>query len=316
MKKATIRYGLALAVLFSLLAWTEAEAKKQMTVGTASLGGAFYPVGSGIAEIVSKYVPDIQMTAEITGGTVENPRLVATGQTDVAITNANHGFAAFKGIEPYDKQYDVRAIGSLHSSVLHIVTIDGTGVKAIPDLKGQKVAVGPAGGPAPMLKAVFSAYENLKFEDIRPSYVSFSDGVTNLKDGNVKAALVLAGYPAAAVMELSVTSKVRFVEISEEKIAAIHAKHPYYSRMVLPASVYKTDADPVLLGVRNLLIVSPKMDEETAYKITKAIYSNLDELIKYHGSLKRVVLKEVTDVGGVPFHPGALKYFKEAGLVK
>jgi TRAP transporter TAXI family solute receptor len=256
------------------------------------------------------------MTAEITGGTVENPRLVGTGQTDVAICNANHGFSAFKGEDPYDKKYDVRAIGSLHSSVLHIVTIDGTGVKTIPDLKGQRVAVGPAGGPAPMLKAVFSVHENLKFEDIRPSFVSFSDGVTNLKDGNVKAALVLAGYPAAAILELAVTNKVRFVEIAEDKISEIQKKHPYYARMVLPASVYKTDNDPVVLGVRNLLVVSPKMDEDTAYKITKAVYSHLDELIKYHDSLKRVSLKEVADVGGVPLHPGALKYLKEAGLVK
>jgi len=308
---------LSLACLLSFSLVATSEAKRQLTIGTASLGGAYYPVGSGIAEVVTKHVPDIQMTAEVTGGSVENPRLVGTGQTDVGICNANHGYAALKGETPYDKKFDIRAIGALHSSVLHIVTIDGSGIKTLSDLKGKRVAMGPAGGgAAPMLKAVLSVFGDVKFEDLRPSYISFSDGMTDLKDGNVKASVVLAGFPAAAVMELGVTHKVRFLEIPEAKITEIGKKYPYYSRMTIPASIYKTEKEPVVLVVRNLLVVSTKLDEETAYKITKAIYAHLDELVTYHDSLKHVTLKDAPDVAGIPLHAGALKFFKEKGLVK
>ena len=293
-----------------------AQAQQQMTIGTASLGGAFYPVGTGIAEIVSKYVPGVKMTAEVTGGSTENPRLVGTGQTDVGISNANHVYQAYRGEPPFTKKFDVMAIGALHGSVLHVVTIEGTGVNTIPDLKGKKVAAGPAGGGSvPMIKAVLSVYSELKFEDLKPSYVSYSDGITALKDGNVQAALVGAGVPAAAVMELGVSQKVRFVEISEAKMAEITKKYPYYSRAMIPASIYKTEKDILVMGVRNLLAVNSKMNEKIAYEITRAIYSHLNELATYHASLKDVTLKDAVEVSGVPIHPGALKFFKEKGLI-
>ena len=167
-----------------------------------------------------------------------------------------------------------------------------------------------------MLKAALSVYDDLKFEDLRPSYVSYSDGITDLKDGNVKAALVGAGFPAAAVMELAVTHKVRFVEIPESKMAAINKKYPYYSKVTIPASIYKTDKEPVVIGVRNLLVVSAKLDDDTVYKMTKALYSHLDELATYHASTKDVTLREAVDAAGVPMHPGAVKFFREKGLVK
>ncbi len=292
------------------------HSQQHMTVGTASLGGAYYPVGTGIAEIVSQYVPGIKMTAEVTGGSIENPRLVGTGQTDIGICNANHAFQAYRGEAPFTKKFSIAAIGALHGSVLHIVTIDGTGVKAVPELKGKKIAAGPTGGGSiPMLKAVLSVYPELKFEDLRPSYVSYSDGITALKDGNVQAALIGAGVPAAAVMELSVSHKVRFVEISEGKMAEITKRYPYHTREVIPAAVYKTDKDAVVMGVRNLLVVNSQMTEKMAYAITKAIYEHLDKLATYHASVKHVTLKDALQVTGVPLHPGALKFFKEKGLI-
>jgi TRAP transporter TAXI family solute receptor len=307
--------GAALLLMVPLMGIGHSQ--QHMTIGTASLGGAFYPVGNGVAEIVTRYAPGIKMTAEVTGGSTENPRLVGTGQTDIGITNANHAFQAYRGEAPFTKKYDVVAIGALHGSVLHIVTIDKTGVRSIPDLRGKKIAAGPTGGGSiPMLKAVLAVYPEVKFEDLKPSYVSYSDGITALKDGNVQAALVGAGVPAAAVMELGVGHRVRFVEISEEKMAEITKKFPYHTREVIPAAVYKTDKDEVVMGVRNLLVVSSQMNEKIAYEITKAIYSNLDKLATYHASLKHVILKDAVQVTGVPFHPGALKFFKEKGLIQ
>ena len=315
MKRKIPIFSAWFSLVFIVVLAGGAPAQQQMTIGTASLGGAFYPVGTGIAEIVSKYVPGVKMTAEVTGGSTENPRLVGTGQTDLGISNANHVYQAFRGEPPFTKKFDIMTIGALHGSVLHIVTIEGTGVKTVPDLKGKKIAAGPAGGGSvPMIKAVLSVYKEVKFEDLKPSYVSYSDGITALKDGNVHAALVGAGVPAAAVTELGVGQKIRFVEISEAKMSEITQKYPYYTRTVIPAGIYKADKDILVMGVRNLLAVNSKMSEKIVYEITKAIYSHLDELATYHASLKEVTLKGALEISGVPIHPGALKFFKEKGL--
>ena len=292
-------------------------ADRQMTIGTASMGGAYYPIGTGIAEIVTKYVSGVKVTAEVTGGSTENPRLVGSGETDIGICNANHAYQARAGQAPFKKKFDILAIGGLHGSVLHIVTLDRTGVNAVPDMKGKKIAAGPAGGGSvQMIKSVFSVYDEIAFEDVTPSYVSYSDGVTALKDGNVDAALIGAGYPAAAVLELGATEKVKFVTISEEKLAALHERYPYYKGVSIPKSVYKTDADVRVMGVSNVLVVNANMDEQTAYEITKAVYAHLDELAQYHAAVKKVDIEDAANVAGVPLHPGAMKYFKEQGLIK
>jgi TRAP transporter TAXI family solute receptor len=317
MNRRTFNFFVGFSFILLILLAGSASAQQQMTVATASLGGAFYPVGTGIAEVVSKYVPGIKMTAEVTGGSTENPRLVGTGQSDLGICNANHAYQAHRGEPPFARKFDIAVIGALHGSVLHMVTLEKTGVKTVPDLKGKKIAAGPAGGGSvPMLKAVLSVYSEVKFEDLKPSYISYSDGITALKDGNVQAAMIGAGVPAAAVMELGVGEKIRFVEISEAKMAEISKKYPYYSRAIIPAATYKTDKDVLVMGVRNLLVVGSKMNEKTAYEITKAIYTHLNELATYHASVKDVTLKDAVDVAGVPFHPGALKFFKEKGLIQ
>ena len=289
---------------------------QQLTIGTASAGGAFYPVGTGIAEVISQHVEPLTVTAEITGGSVENPRLVGNNESDMGIVNADHANFAVAGTDPYDQAYDVSAICSLHASILHIVTTENSGIKSIEDLKGQKVAVGPAGGGSiPMMTAVLKAY-GMTMDDIIPSYVSYDDGISQLTDGQVKAALVGAGYPAASVMSMAATNKVVMLSLPDEKMAAVSADNPFYSKVVVSKDVYSTDTDITVLGVRNLVIVNPGLGEDTVYAMTKALYENLDELKAYHNSLSSVEQSTMADTAGVKLHPGAERYYKEVGALK
>jgi len=289
---------------------------QQLTIGTASAGGAFYVVGTGIAEVVTKYVEPLNVTAEITGGSVQNPILVGTGEADLGISNSDHALNAVLGVNQYDRKYDLAAIGSLHSSILHIVTLEKTGIKSITDLKGKKVAVGPAGGGSiPMFEAILDVY-GMTLNDIVPSYLSYDDGVSQLKDGQVDCALAAAGYPASSVLSLSATDKVVMVSITEDDVKKISEKNPYYSLERVSKDVYSTDDDVLALCVRNLLYCSPELSLETVYAITKAVFGNLEELKTYHNALKPVTLDSVTDTSTVPMHPGAEMYFKEAGLIK
>lgn len=293
-------------------------ASQQLTIATASSGGAFYVVGTGLAEIISREVDGLNVTAEITGGSAENVRLVGTGESDTGISNANDVYFGYTGTETFEgQQYDLTGICSLHSSVLHIVTTEKSGVKTIEDLKGKKVAVGPAGGGSiypfqKILEAYGMSFEN----DITPSYLSYDDGMEQLKDGQVDCALVMAGQNASSVQSLQATDKVVLVSVDEDKAAAISEECPFYYGTTIPASVYETDTDAYVLAARNIFYCSSDLDEETVYQMTKAIMENLDDLKQYHASLNEVKAEEMIDTAGVPMHPGAERYFKEAGLLK
>src|SRR5690606_5353694 len=176
-------------------------AAQQLNIATASVGGAFYPIGVGIAEIVSSRVPGVFMTAEVTQGAVENPRLVGTGLADLGITNANTAYFAFHGSEPYQRAYDIRALGLLHSSILHVVTLQSSPIETIRDMRGRRVAVGPPGGGSiPALEALFVVH-GVSFDEIQPSYLSYNDGMQALRDRTVDVALALAGFPVSSVLE-------------------------------------------------------------------------------------------------------------------
>lgn len=291
-------------------------ADQQLTIGTASSGGAFYVVGTGLAEVITSAVGALNVTAEITGGSAENVRLVGTGESDMGISNANDVYFGYTGTEGFNQAYDLKVISSLHSSVLHIVTLGNTGVTGIEDLKGRKVAVGPAGGGSiyPM-KLILEAY-GLDFDkDITASYLSYDDGIEQLKDGQVDAALVMAGQNASSVQSLQATDKVVLLSVDQDKAADICKACPFYYGSTVEASVYDTDGDAYVLACRNLLYCSGDMDEDTVYAMTRAICENLDSLKEYHASLKGLTLEQMADTAGVPMHPGAERYFKEAGLL-
>lgn len=288
---------------------------QQLTIGTASSGGAFYVVGTGIAEVVTSAVGPLNLTAEITGGSAENVRLVGTFESDMAISNANDVYFGYTGTESFSEAYDLTAICSLHSSVLHIVTLENTKITSIEDLKGKKVAVGPAGGGSIYpFTMILEAYGMDFQKDINASYLSYDDGIEQLKDGQVEAALVMAGRNASSVQSLQATDKVVLLDVAEDKAATICEKCPFYYGSTIEAQVYDTDKDAYVLACRNLFYCTSQMDEDTVYAITKAIFENLESLKEYHASLKSLKPEEMTDTAGVPLHPGAERYFKEAGL--
>ena len=203
---------------------------------------------------------------------------------------------------------DLRALGSLHFSVLHMMTLDGSDINAIPDLKGKRVAVGPAGGGTiPFLTQVLGLH-GLTMDDITPSFLSYSDGFSQLADGNVDAAFALSGYPAGAVMQAQANTKLKYIPLSDDKMAEALEKYPNYNNVVIPADAYNTDGDGSLLGVNNMLIVDAGMDEETAFQITKAIYENIDEFRAENAHARQIEPERSLELK-IPLHPGAARYF-------
>ncbi|MCS7233318.1 MAG: TAXI family TRAP transporter solute-binding subunit [Synergistetes bacterium] len=308
---AGILMVLALIISFSLgKAVAASGSKKYISIGTASVGGAYFSLGQSIANIVNKYVKDVEMVAEVTGGSVENPRLVSQGDVEFGLTNANLAYFGVMGMPPYKDKLKISAVASLHPSVFHIITLGNSPINAVSDFKGKRIAVGPAGGGTiPVLEVVLEEY-GLSIKDILPSYLSYSDGFMNLADGNVDIALALSGYPASAVLELTANKRIKFINIEDDKMANIMKKHPYYSKIVVPKDVYKLEKDAVAIGIRNVLIVRSDVDEILVYQITKAIFDNLEELRNMNAIAKQIDLEEASKVP-IPLHPGAKRYFDE-----
>lgn len=301
---------LALSSLFlGACIGTVTASAAELRIGTASQGGAFYPVGQAISTLVNEYAEDTTMVPVVTQGSVENPRLVNSNEVDIAITNNNLAVLANKGVGPYKKSgaMELRALGALHFSILHMITLADSSINNISDLKGKRVAVGPAGGGTiPFLNQVLGLVD-LTPDDITPSFLSYADGFSQLADGNVDAAFALSGYPAGAVMQAQANRKLKFIPLTSEELASALEQYPNYNEVTVPADVYGTDQDGIVLGVNNMLIVDAGMDDEVAYQITQAIYENMDEF-RDANAIARQIQPERSLALKIPLHPGAERY--------
>lgn len=306
MKRIFGKIAVAAAAFGLTLGIARAE---ELRIGTASQGGAFYPIGQAISNLVSKHVEGTTMVPIVTQGAVQNPRLVADGEVDIGITNNNLAYFAANGTGPYeDGKLPIAGVAALHPSVLHIVTLEGSDIRDLGDLKGKRVAVGPAGGgTVSVLGDLFAAY-GMSLDDITPSFLSYADGFSELGDGNVDAALALAGYPTSAVTQIQATKDIRFIPIAEDKLSAVVADHPYYTSISVPAETYNTDGPATMIGVNNALIVNADMNADKVHAITKAIFDHMDEFAAENAVAKQIDPAQSKSLP-IPLHPGAKRYF-------
>jgi len=310
MKKFT-NYLAVAGVAMAAAAFAAPINAAELRVGTASQGGAFYPVGQAISSLVNKYADGLTMVPVVTQGSVQNPRLVNKGEVDIGITNNNLAVFANKGAAMYKKsgKMKLRALGSLHFSVLHMMTLESSSINGIADLKGKRVALGPAGGGTIVMAKQVLGLHGMTLKDITPSYLSYGDGFSQLADGNVDAAFALSGYPAGAVMQARANKGLKYIRMSDEVLGKALGKYKNYNKVVMTKDIYKTPGEAAMLGVNNMLVTNAGMDADTAYKITKAIYDHMDEFRANNAHAKQIV-PERSKTLKIPLHPGSAKYFK------
>lgn len=309
MKKNKMFKVMLSAGLISLSINTHAA---ELRIGTASQGGAFYPVGQAVSTLVTKYAEGVEMVPVVTPGSVQNPKLVNNGEVDIAITNNNLAVLANKGAAMYKKSgaMELRGIGALHFSVLHMITLSDSSINTVSDLKGKKIALGPAGGGTiPFFKQILDLH-GLSVDDITPSFLSYADGFSQLADGNVDAAFALSGYPASAVMQARVNRDLKFIKLGPDVMKSALGKHKNYNEVVIDKSVYDTAEDGHALGVNNILFVRADMDEETAYQITQAVYGNLDEFKEINAHASQIDPENSKKLK-IELHAGAERYHNQ-----
>jgi len=304
----------------ALLCFAVAAQAQNISIATGGTGGVYYPLGGGMAAVLSKYVPGIQATAEVTGGSVANLQLIGTGKPYLGMTMADATLDAYKGEDKFKgKPVAVRTLLVMYPNRMHVVTIEGTGINTMKDLKGKRVSTG-SGGSATEVMAfrVIEAAGLDKDRDVKRERLGVAESVNAIKDRKIDAFFWVGGLPTAAVTDLANTPGVKIKLIDHaDAVAAMNKKHGnLYVKDVISKDVYRgMEKDNQIATVNNLLVAHEKMDADTAYKIVKAVFDHKDDLVRTHKEAENIKLEnQKKDASPIPWHPGAMKYFAEKGL--
>ena len=303
------------ALLFASLALAQ-----NISIATGGTGGVYYPMGGGLAAVLSKHVPGMQATAEVTGGSVDNLKLIGSEKPYVAFAMADAGLDALKGEDKFKgNKVPVRTLMVLYPNRMHVVTVEGKGIAHMSDLKGKNVSTGSPGSATEVMAfRIIEAAGLDKDKDMKRERLGVSESVNALKDNKIDAFFWVGGLPTAAVTDLANTpgTKIKMVDHAEV-VAKMNQKYgQLYVEDAIPKAVYKgMESDNKQATVMNLLVAHEKMDDKTAYNIVKAVFDKKADLVAVHKEAENFKLEnQKASASPLPWHPGAVKYFAEKGI--
>jgi TRAP transporter TAXI family solute receptor len=297
-----------------------AASAQNISIATGGTGGVYYPMGGGLAAVLSKHVPGMQATAEVTGGSVDNLKLIGSGKPYVAFSMTDAALDAARGEDKFKgNKVPVKTLMVLYPNRMHVVTIEGKGIAKFADLKGKRVSTGSPGSATEVMAfRVIEAANMDKDKDLKRERLGAAESVNALKDGKIDAFFWVGGLPTAAVTDLANTpgTKLKMIDHAD-LVGAMNKKYGnLYVEDSIPKDTYKgMDADNKQATVMNILVAHENMDDKTAYAIVKTIFDKRDDLIAVHKEAVNFKLEnQKNSASPVPFHPGAAKYFAEKGI--
>jgi TRAP transporter TAXI family solute receptor len=316
MRRLFIFTVISLWVFSFSTAW--AQKTVRLSIATGGTGGVYYPLGGGMANVLSKYIPYIEATAEVTSASVDNCLLVGAGKADLALVMADSGWDAYQGKGKFKSKIPLRTAMVLYPNNFHIVTLEGLGIEKVADLKGKRVSTGsPGSGTEVMGLRILEAYGLNPDKDMKRDRLGASESAGALKDRKIDAYFWCGGLPTASVTDLGATPGVKIKLISHaDAVPKMREKYgPLYVKGVIPAKTYPgQEADVPIAIVWNLLICNEKMKGDVAYDIVRTFFDHKPELIMVHREARWLSLEPQAEGSPIPFHPGAIRYFTEKGL--
>ncbi|KAB2875972.1 MAG: TAXI family TRAP transporter solute-binding subunit [Burkholderiaceae bacterium] len=308
------------AALLSSLLFSLGASAQNLSIATGGTGGVYYPMGGGIAAALSKYVPGMEATAEVTGGSVDNLKLIGSGKPYIGLSMADAAQDALRGENKFkDHKIAVRTLMVLYPNRMHVVTVEGRGIAKMRDLKGKRVSTGSPGSATEVMAFRIIEAEGLdKDKDMTRERLGVAESVNAMKDGKIDAFFWVGGLPTAAVTDLANTpgTKIKLIDHADI-VPKMNQKYGnLYVEDVIPKATYKgMDADNHQATVMNILVANASMDDKTAYNIVKTIFDKRDELIAVHKEAANFKLEnQKASASPLPYHPGAAKYFAEKGV--
>ena len=311
---------LALAACVAVALPAAAQQRITLSIATGPTGGVYYPMGGGMANILTKYVPGLNATAEATAGSIANLQFLLTKKADVAFSMADASYDAWKGEQKFkDRPVPVRGLMVLYPNRFHIVTLDGLGINKIADLKGRRVSTGPPNsGTEVKANRVLGAAGLNPDKDITRERLTVQASGDALKDRKIDAFFWSGGIPTAAVTDLAASPgiRIKFIE-HDDLVEPLNKKYgPLYVKDIIPAKSYPgQDKDARVATIWNILVTGADTPDQVAYNIVKTMFEKKEDMVRVHKESENFDLKYQTNAAIViPFHPGAVKYFRERGL--
>lgn len=298
---------------------TSAQQPNRISITTGGTGGVYYPLGGAMANVLSKNVPGLQATAEVTGGSVDNLKLINAGKSEAGFSMADAAWEAFQGVDKFkDGKISARTLMVLYANNMHVVTVDGTGITKLADLKGKRVSTGsPGSGTEIMALRVLEAVGIDPKKDLKQERLGAAESANAIKDRKIDAFFWVGGIPTAAVTDLAASpgTKIRLLD-HDEAVDAMNKKYgPLYVKGTIAAGSYPGQDKPVTnIDVWNILVTNDKMSDAMAYSIVKTLFDKKPELVAVHKEAQNIKLENQAAGSPVPFHPGAKKYFAEQGI--
>ncbi len=307
---------LGTAALVAMGLGAPAAAQQQLSIATGGTGGTYYPVGGGLAEIVNNHVEGYSATAEVTGASVENMGLIATGDADLAIALADTVAQAYEGTGNFEgQQLDmVRGLASIYANMIHIVALEGSGIASLADLAGKRVSIGAPGSGTEVNAGAILEANGISYDDIDEQRLNFNETADALANGDIDAGFWSVGAPTSSILNLATTQDIVIVAMSDAELAAAMEADATFARTTLPGDSYNgVTEDIVTLGIPNVLVVSSEMSDDLAYALTKAMFENIDELRAVHPAAEETSVEFTMEATPIPLHAGALRYYDEVG---
>lgn len=317
-KKRFAGLGLGLILLLIAPLVSSGQEKVDLKMMTGPTGGVWIPLGGAIAELIQKNIPGATVSVS-PGAGIANIVGVEEGKADIGFGNSSSSVDGVMGREPFKAPTkNVMQLANLYPQYFQIVVLEDSPIKTISDLKGKRICPGTKGMTGELLASQLLQVHGLSYKDMaKVHYVSYADSASLMKDGHADAYMPGTTIPAATIVDLATTKKIRLLSVPEDKIRELQKMNGGYIRRVIPAGTYPgVNYEVITIGYFTHLVVSAKLPEALVYKMTKILSENVDRLGDVVKDMKGVTVKDLAQDIGVPFHPGALKYYKEKGIIK
>jgi TRAP transporter TAXI family solute receptor len=316
-RRSLVISGLALAT--AVFAGGAIAQQNTIAIATGGTGGVYYPLGGGMANVLSKYVPGVQATARVTGGSVDNLKLIHSKQSEVALVMVDAALDALKGADKFKgNAVAVRTLLVLYPNRMHVVSVEGRGIEKMSDLKGKRVSTGSPGSATEVMAfRVIEAAGLDRDKDMKRERLGVAESTNAIKDGKIDAYFWVGGLPTAAVTDLAASPGIKIKLIDHtEVVDKMNAKYGnLYTTGVIPPKTYPgQDKDNKIAVVQNILVANASMSDKMAYDIVKTFIEKQPELVAVHREATSITMdNQQTKNSPIPWHPGAVKYLKEKG---
>ncbi len=303
------------AVLFGLLGFLLggcAQADRTLSIATGGPAGLYYPFGGGMASVWSAQLADVNVKAEVTGGSITNVTQVARLESDLGIAMADVTTDAYLGEGLFNTPLPLRVLFTAYPNIVHILTLEGSGITSVADLRGKRVAMGAQGSGTAVAAANTLRGLGVQIDTIAPRYLNFAATTAALKDGTVDAGFIVGGLGIAAVTELAVTRPLRLISLKAEELEQLVSHYPAYSGYQIPAATYNgVNSATTALGIWSAVVVHASMPSELAFRLTCTVYQQRQALLQISPVVQAMTLENIHRLPAVPLHAGTQQYLQD-----